>query len=485
MNGKLQYDTKVDLNNYNFYFTQNDNLGVNHIAVGYECGDVLPAKLSVYQAHPAPVNQSTISVSGINVDTASVLGLTFTGVEGKAIGAHPPLLRSRNIGGNFYAASADLNYGVYGVARPDSMPNSLNTGGQFDAGFGLVSIGVHAQGGNATVRNIGVYGIGTSPAIPSSLENVGGQFVGAYSNGTNYGVKGVANFGNTAIGIYGTASGAAIDNYAGYFDGDVYISGLVLPSDENFKENIEEFSSADSLINLLNPVLFDYKTEEFPQFNFGQENQMGLIAQEVEEIIPTIVKTNHSPAKYDSLGNELYPSIEFKSIDYTKLIPLLIAGHKEQAAVIDSMSTVNDSLQAQLNDLNSRLTQLENCLSNLLPALCQANQMAIQQTPEETQEYLEKTINVTLSSRNNIILNQNVPNPFAESTVITYTIPATVQKAQIHFYDSQGKLINSVEIAEKGNGQLNVFANDLSTGVYTYSLVADGKVVATKKMMKQ
>ena len=92
---------------------------------------------------------------------------------------------------------------------------------------------------------------------------------------------------------------------------------------------------------------------------------------------------------------------------------------------------------------------------------------------------------MTLSSRNNIILNQNVPNPFAESTVITYSIPATVQKAQIHFYDSQGKLINSVEIAEKGNGQLNVFANDLSTGVYTYSLVADGKVVATKKMMKQ
>jgi hypothetical protein len=111
--------------------------------------------------------------------------------------------------------------------------------------------------------------------------------------------------------------------------------------------------------------------------------------------------------------------------------------------------------------------------------------MAIQQNPHEVQEYLERTMNITLSNRNNIVLNQNVPNPFAESTVISYSIPTTVQKAQIHFYDGQGKLINSVEIIERGNGQLNVFSSDLSTGVYTYSLVADGQVVTTKRMVKE
>ena len=91
---------------------------------------------------------------------------------------------------------------------------------------------------------------------------------------------------------------------------------------------------------------------------------------------------------------------------------------------------------------------------------------------------------VQLSNRNSIILNQNVPNPFAESTVITYSVPATVQRAQIHFYDMNGILINSVDITERGEGQLNVYGNDLSSGIYTYSLVADGKVVSTKKMMK-
>ena len=92
---------------------------------------------------------------------------------------------------------------------------------------------------------------------------------------------------------------------------------------------------------------------------------------------------------------------------------------------------------------------------------------------------------ITLNTVQSIVLNQNVPNPFAEQTVISYSIPESVQKANILFYDSNGKMINNVEIKERGNSQLNVFANDLSTGIYTYSLVADGQIVATKKMVKQ
>ena len=117
--------------------------------------------------------------------------------------------------------------------------------------------------------------------------------------------------------------------------------------------------------------------------------------------------------------------------------------------------------------------------------LCQMNNSAIQPTQEQLQEELRHAINVELSDKNNIVLNQNVPNPFAESTVITYSIPETVAKAQIHFYDGLGKLINTVDITERGAGSLNVYANDLSSGVYTYSLVADGKIVSTKRMVKQ
>ena len=57
--------------------------------------------------------------------------------------------------------------------------------------------------------------------------------------------------------------------------------------------------------------------------------------------------------------------------------------------------------------------------------------------------------------------------------------------AQILFYDVLGKQINNVVITTRGAGQLNVYANDLTNGVYSYTLIVDGQIVDTKKMVKQ
>ena len=94
-------------------------------------------------------------------------------------------------------------------------------------------------------------------------------------------------------------------------------------------------------------------------------------------------------------------------------------------------------------------------------------------------------INVQLSNANVVVLNQNQPNPFAEQTVITYNIPSTANAAQILFYDVNGKQINSVTITTFGQGQLNVYANDLTSGMYSYTLIVDGQIIDTKKMVKQ
>ena len=51
------------------------------------------------------------------------------------------------------------------------------------------------------------------------------------------------------------------------------------------------------------------------------------------------------------------------------------------------------------------------------------------------------------------------------------------------FYDNLGRILQSVTINQRGAGQLNVFAGNLSTGIYSYSLIADGKVIDTKKMV--
>ncbi len=82
------------------------------------------------------------------------------------------------------------------------------------------------------------------------------------------------------------------------------------------------------------------------------------------------------------------------------------------------------------------------------------------------------------------MLGQNAPNPFAEHTVITYNVPEKYTFAQIIFKTIEGKIIRTVDIEKKGKGQLNVFANDLSNGLYVYSLIVDGKLIDTKKMVK-
>ncbi|HWY37237.1 MAG TPA: T9SS type A sorting domain-containing protein, partial [Bacteroidia bacterium] len=95
------------------------------------------------------------------------------------------------------------------------------------------------------------------------------------------------------------------------------------------------------------------------------------------------------------------------------------------------------------------------------------------------------SIDVQLNNVTAIVLNDAVPNPFAEQTVISYNIPQNFSAAQILFYDNNGLLIKSVDIKTAGKGQLNVFANDLTNGVYSYTLVVDGKIIATKRMIRQ
>jgi hypothetical protein len=397
------------------------------------------------------------------------------------------------------------SYGIESYSRNNNTPavgvmaigeGTATSSGNINSGTGVHAIGRANSGTNGTTRSIGVN------AEAFAANGVLGSFgVSTTATGgvNNVGLRAfITNNGTFNAAVYGSSLGNGFPSgfYAGYFDGAAYVngnlhvqgsitaSGTITDSDQRFKTNVEDLSGALEKINALQPRTFDYDTVNYADFNFESDHQMGLIAQEVEEVLPDIVSNHIRSASYDSLGNEVKPEIQYKGIEYSELIPLLIAGVQEQQNEIEEKDSLITSQQTQIDDLNARLSQLESCLSALLPSLCEANQMAIQQTPQEIQQQLKQKISVTLSDRNTIVLNQNVPNPFAESTVIEYSIPNNVQQAQIHFYDANGKLIQSVNLTERGKGELTVFASDLSSGIYTYSLVTDGKIVSTKKMMK-
>lgn len=130
-----------------------------------------------------------------------------------------------------------------------------------------------------------------------------------------------------------------------------------------------------------------------------------------------------------------------------------------------------------------RLSKLENCLSNLLPSLCEANASYLPEN--QTNLQYKQVDNVKLSSLSSIVLYQNNPNPFNETTDIMVTIPAEVKNAQLKFYSINGTLIKEYTIEERGTSKLKIDGNELINGIYTYSLIIDGKEFATKKMIKQ
>ena len=76
---------------------------------------------------------------------------------------------------------------------------------------------------------------------------------------------------------------------------------------------------------------------------FGEEIQFGFIAQEFEEVIPELVKT-------DKDG--------YKSIDYVKLTPVLVEAIKEQQQQIESTKKENQQLKSELDELKTLVSSL-------------------------------------------------------------------------------------------------------------------------------
>jgi hypothetical protein len=117
------------------------------------------------------------------------------------------------------------------------------------------------------------------------------------------------------------------------------------------------------------------------------------------------------------------------------------------------------------------------------PAMDNPVDNKLEMLPGESKPGKEEA-NVVLTDKI-LVLNQNVPNPFAEKTVITWNIPVPFNKAQLIFTTAEGKTIKTYDIFSKGEGRLNVFADDLSHGTYNYTLVVDGKNVDSKRMMRE
>ncbi len=129
--------------------------------------------------------------------------------------------------------------------------------------------------------------------------------------------------------------------------GKIKSDGITETSDERLKENIATIDNALIKVLALRGVYFDWKTE----LDMDTTNQMGIIAQEMEKVIPEVVNT-------DEEG--------YKSIEYAKLVALLIEAIKEQESVIQTQKTKLTLQQAQLSNVQSDLGTLKAMINQLI-----------------------------------------------------------------------------------------------------------------------
>lgn len=80
-------------------------------------------------------------------------------------------------------------------------------------------------------------------------------------------------------------------------------------------------------------------------------------------------------------------------------------------------------------------------------------------------------------------MDQNVPNPFSGETDIAIYLPENIQTATLYIYDMSGKQIEQHAIEGRGDTVMTIHADRMDAGMYIYSLIADNKVVATKRMI--
>ena len=106
--------------------------------------------------------------------------------------------------------------------------------------------------------------------------------------------------------------------------GDIIANSIAGSSDARFKTNISPIENPLQKVLQLRGVNFDWKTTEFPTRSFSENRSVGFIAQEVEKVLPEVVQTEKNTEGY-------------KSVQYDKVVALLVEAIKEQQKQIDSL----------------------------------------------------------------------------------------------------------------------------------------------------
>jgi len=158
-------------------------------------------------------------------------------------------------------------------------------------------------------------------------------FIGAGVGDTiMFGSNGTMAIGKSAP-LTGTTNGIRLD-----VNGDILAMQVHSSSDRRFKKNITKVTGALDKVKAIEGVTYDFRLDEFENRNFPTTKQLGFIAQNVETVVPEVVRTNADG---------------YKAVDYSKITALLNEAIKEQQVQIEEQAALIQSQQALVTALLS------------------------------------------------------------------------------------------------------------------------------------
>lgn len=321
------------------------------------------------------------------------------------------------------------------------------------------SFGVAINGTSYKMSNNGsvgrAYGVIGRAGYATSGYNYGvyGQLVEDQYNGAA--VLGSLNASN--IGLY------LNNRYAGYFQGLTHvagnltvsgtISGMVVArstesvSSDDGTESLAEASLSEQLQGLTASSYF-MPDENASQNRAGRTSDADTIDVSIPltSVEKQVLTKQHYALSAEQLAKS-FPDLVYEMengeqcINYVELIPILVQA---------------------INELNAKIKILEGS------QLMKSKQTAAIENAEHD---------------SSIFLGQNYPSPVTNETFVDITIPENIHKASLFIYDTKGTKIKQEDIARRGTTTMRIDTSNLSTGIYVYSLVANGKVAQTRRMI--
>lgn len=403
-----------------------------------------------------------------------------------------------NTTGNYNTANGNLalNSNSTGTSNTADGFQSLrsNTTGSANTSYGTNAMFSNAAGYGNTASGYGALYSGTG----GYYNTVSGYYAGYYDvntfNNTEIGSfagNSVANGdGNTYVGyssgpiVPGIGNSGAFGQYATPLGSNLIrigstsitsIGGQVgwtTFSDGRFKKNIKEDVPGLAFIKQLRPITYSLditglnkKTGIDKKISLSNEKSRsvdnaaiaqqekniytGFVAQDIEK---TAKKLGFSFSGVDAPKNEN----DLYGLRYAEFVVPLVKAVQE-------LSSMNEALQTKNAELETRLQKIEALLSG----------------EKSTTVILQSTI----KSNDAPSLGQNIPNPFTGNTIIRYFIPLRVNNAQLIISDVSGRVVKTIALSSKGDGQTTITSGSFSQGIYLYSLVIDGKKTDTKQMI--